>query len=191
MNRYATALFLLILVAINVYSGSRAAEAAKRLEAQRGQLQEIQHQIEQLEAEKKDIGERLQQRITELGQLQEITSQLEEEAQAMKEILQWETQTMETTFYAPLDPTAIPGVCFSGDPRITASGQAVEIGTTAAAPWDLPYNTRLYIPGFGFRIVQDRGGDITAGRLDIAVQSKKEAFQLGRQQLTVYIAGKD
>ena len=39
----------------------------------------------------------------------------------------------EATAYAPLDPKAKEGMCYEGDPRITASGAPVVPGVTVAA----------------------------------------------------------
>ncbi len=175
---------VLFVHSLYYYADARAAE----IETQRRTLAGLE---QTLAAHKNQAAALLQALAAEKVTLAAKTDQLatlQEEAAAMAEILQWELQTFEVTHYAPLDPAAVEGVCYSGNPGITASGAAVEIGTTAAAAWSLPYGTRLYIPGYGFRVVQDRGGDIVEGRLDIAVASKKEAYQLGRKPLPVYIA---
>ena len=102
-------------------------------------------------------------------------------------LLNVEVVDMEITAYAPLDPKAIEGVCYSGDPTITASGNKVVIGRTVASGRNLPFGTLVFIKGFGFRIVEDRGGKIKSHNLDIAVQTKAEAWQIGRQERRVII----
>ncbi len=93
----------------------------------------------------------------------------------------------EATAYAPLDPNAKEGMCYEGDPRITASGAPVVPGVTVAAGEELSFGTELYIKGIGKRIVQDRGAAIGRGQIDIAVNTQAEAFQFGRRHMLVKI----
>lgn len=84
-----------------------------------------------------------------------------------------------------------------GDPwyGITASGAHVEPWHTIAASRSIPFGTRIYIPYFadkpngGIFTVQDRGGAITDGHLDIYMESYEDAIQFGRRHLEVYILG--
>ena len=93
----------------------------------------------------------------------------------------------EATAYAPLDPNAKEGMCYEGDPRITASGAPVVPGVTVAAGKDLPFGTELYIRGIGKRVVQDRGAAISRGCIDIAMETQAEAFRFGRRHVLVKI----
>ncbi len=97
------------------------------------------------------------------------------------------TVEMEITAYAPLDPQAVEGVCFSGDPRVTASGRRTTPGITIAAPRSIPFGTWLHIDGIGWRRVDDRGGKIRGNRLDLCVQTQKEALRWGRRRVRVHI----
>ena len=78
---------------------------------------------------------------------------------------------------------------------ITASGAHVEPWHTIAAPRSIPYGTRIYIPYFsdmpneGVFTVQDRGGAITEGHLDIYMVRYGDAMDFGRRELDVYILG--
>lgn len=84
-----------------------------------------------------------------------------------------------------------------GDPGygITASGASVEPWHTIAAPQSIPFGTRIYIPYFsdapngGVFTVQDRGGAVVEGCLDIYMESLEDALQFGRRDLEVYILG--
>ncbi len=100
---------------------------------------------------------------------------------------EWQIVEKEVTYYAPLDPSAIPGMCYSGDPNVTASGARTEPGVTVAAGPGVPFGTEVYIDGLGWRTVHDRGGAITNGKLDVAVWSKSEAYSRGREHRTVII----
>lgn len=71
---------------------------------------------------------------------------------------------------------------------LTASGTYVREGRTIAASRNLPFGTRVYIPELNTTyIVEDRGGDITEGRLDIYMDDVNKALNFGRQKLEVII----
>ena len=78
---------------------------------------------------------------------------------------------------------------------ITASGAHVEPWHTVAASKDIPFGTRLYIPYFkdkpngGIFVVQDRGGMIGPGHLDIYMEDLKRAKEFGRRTIEVYFIG--
>lgn len=108
----------------------------------------------------------------------------EERARAVED---FRVEIWEATGYAPLDPDAVNGICYAGDPNITASGQPVYPGVTVAAGPDIPFGTWLWIEGFGWRRVDDRGGKIKNGRVDICFISRQEALKFGRQKVVVVI----
>jgi len=61
-------------------------------------------------------------------------------------------------------------------------------GTVAADTRYLPFGTRLYIPGYGYGVVEDRGGAIKGPRrLDLYYRSHRRALQWGRQIVPVEI----
>ena len=130
-------------------------------------LQKLQEEIEKIEIEGK-----LKDMETRLNKIED-------------ELNKW--SVYEATAYAPLDPKAKEGMCYEGDPRITASGAPVVPGVTVAAGKELPFGTELYIHGIGKRIVQDRGAAIGRGRIDIAVKTQAEAIQFGRRHVLVKI----
>lgn len=60
--------------------------------------------------------------------------------------------------------------------------------TIAVDPKVIPYGTILYVEGEGYFIAEDCGGLIQGNRLDIFVDSQKEAIQRGaKQNVKVYI----
>ena len=136
-------------------------EAEKRQEAEES-LQELKVKIEKLEEENKRLLDRLESFLDEFS-----------------------IAKFTVTAYAPLDSQAVEGMCYSGNPNITASGARVEPGKTVAAGPSLPFGTHLYIAGYGRRTVEDRGGAITDGKLDLAVQTREEALRFGRQEIKV------
>jgi 3D (Asp-Asp-Asp) domain-containing protein len=67
---------------------------------------------------------------------------------------------------------------------ITASGTKAKPGTLAADTRYYPMGTVFYIPGYGYGVVEDRGGDIKGRhRLDLYHNTHKEARRWGRQKL--------
>jgi 3D (Asp-Asp-Asp) domain-containing protein len=76
-----------------------------------------------------------------------------------------------------------------GDPAygITASGEKVAEGVTAACPPSMAFGTRIDIEGVGERVCTDRGGAIKSGRLDVYMPKLADAIQFGRQRLEVEI----
>ena len=152
------------------------------------ETEQLNREIEQLEQEIE--AQELQLEVTRklIEEVKQLRTENEELRERMQDWLdEWEVDTWEVTMYAPLDPAAVEGMCYSGDPNITASGAQVEIGETVAAGPSVPFGTRVWIEGHGMRIVQDRGGLIHDGHLDIAVSDKKTATMFGRQKrLVVY-----
>ncbi len=115
----------------------------------------------------------------DLNQQKIVNEQLTEE--------NWIPYKVTATGYAPLDPNAIEGVCYSGDPNITASGAKSDPNVTIAAGKELPFGTQVFIPGIGNRTVQDRGGAITDGHIDIMFATQQQALEYGRQDITIFI----
>jgi len=71
---------------------------------------------------------------------------------------------------------------------ITASGEKVKQGVTAACPKSLEFGTKVYIKELDHTYVcEDRGGAIKEGHLDIYYDSLKEAQAFGRKNLNVKI----
>lgn len=127
----------------------------------------------------------LQEKVVELEERnKELFRKIEE---IMKRFEEWDMIKMEVTAYAPLDPRAIRGMCFSGNRTVTASGEQVIPGVTVAAGPELPFGTIIYVENLGQRIVQDRGGAIGRGHLDIAVETREEALAFGRRELRIFI----
>ena len=120
-----------------------------------------------------------------------LTEEMERQADFFQSVFMelFMVEEMEITGYAPLDPNAVEGVCFSGDPSITASGEMFVPGSTAAAT--LPYGTRVFVPGFGWYTVRDRGGAITDGKLDLGFATRGEALRFGRQKRLVLVVKED
>jgi len=82
--------------------------------------------------------------------------------------------------------TAAADECGKSD-GITASGIKVLEGETIACPPQFPFGTKLYIEGMGTYMCQDRGGAIKGNHVDIYMETKKDAFSFGRQNLLAQV----
>lgn len=61
-------------------------------------------------------------------------------------------------------------------------------GTIAADTRFYPFGTRMYVPGYGWGVVQDRGGAIKGkNRIDLYFESHQEALAWGRRRVPVTI----
>jgi 3D (Asp-Asp-Asp) domain-containing protein len=69
----------------------------------------------------------------------------------------------------------------------TATGIWPKRGTVAVDTAIIPFGTRIYIPGYGNGIAQDRGGAIRGNRIDLFFSTEKEALQWGKRKVTIRI----
>ena len=80
------------------------------------------------------------------------------------------------TFYCPCEICCGDWSVF----RRTASGTIPKAGRTVAAPTYVPFGTKVYIKGFGQRIVEDRTQN--GNGWDVFVNTHAEAVRLGVQR---------
>lgn len=97
---------------------------------------------------------------------------------------------VEASGYAPLDPRARAGMCYSGNRRITASGAPVQPNVTIATGSHIPFNTLVWVQALGLRIVTDRGGKIKGNKIDICFKTRQEALQWGRRKVWMIVLRK-
>ena len=69
----------------------------------------------------------------------------------------------------------------------TASGDKAKPGTIAADTKLYPRGTIMYVPGYGYGEVEDRGSAIKGQHIDLYFKSHKQALQWGRQTRSVKI----
>lgn len=144
--------------------------------------QEIEVLRQEIEAQeiKLEVSRQLLQEVIRLrAENQELHRRMQEWLDT------WDVDVWEATAYAPLDPRAREGMCYSGDPRVTASGAEVVPYLTAAAGPGIEFGTKLFVVGHGQRIVQDRGSRIGERQIDLAVGCRDEALTFGREPVKV------
>ncbi|MEJ8545957.1 3D domain-containing protein [Brevibacillus borstelensis] len=74
---------------------------------------------------------------------------------------------------------------------ITYSGVKVRRGEYSTIAADLrvfPLGTVLYIPGYGYGVVADKGGAIRGNKIDLYFETKQDVFkQWGKKSVDVYV----
>ena len=69
---------------------------------------------------------------------------------------------------------------------VTASGERARHGTIAADR-SYPFGTVMFVPGYGYGRVEDRGGAIAGDRLDLFFSSHSQALKWGKRVREVKI----
>ncbi len=69
----------------------------------------------------------------------------------------------------------------------TASGTQARPGTIAADTRLYPFGTIMYVEGYGYGRVEDRGGAIKGQKLDLFFRTHQQALEWGRQQKSVKV----
>jgi len=154
-------------------------------------LQELNQELYELERGMEVMKTIIEQREHQLQETTELLLISEEYIEELEVTIQ-ELRTIPAiiTNYAPLDPNAVEGMCYSGNPNITATGTQVRRGVAAADPRRIPYGTRLWVPDFGEVVVEDTGGAMRNNdriHIDIFVESRKDAFAFGIQEREITI----
>lgn len=70
---------------------------------------------------------------------------------------------------------------------LTASGTMARPGTIAADTKIYPFGTVIYIEGYGYGRVEDRGGAINGQHIDLYFRSHKQALEWGKRTVKVKI----
>lgn len=60
-------------------------------------------------------------------------------------------------------------------------------GTVAADISVLSIGTKIYIPNYGYGVIEDKGGLIQGNKLDLFFDTEQEAIEWGRRTVTVEI----
>lgn len=159
----------LLVAGIAVTSQEKQEQAVKQIRAE--QQQQTQQVAEQMNAN----NEELQRRLHRLEQEQVSRSQ------------RTATRMMEVTAYTCGPESTGKG---PGHPEYRQTTSGYRIGyeeKVIAAPPEIPFGTRIYVPGYGWGVVRDRGGAIKGNRLDIHIEHKSDADDWGRRTIPVKI----
>ena len=171
-------------IVVSLYSQVQLRAEVKTLQTQ---LVIEQEKLLKVQKKRQDDLTKFEEVIAEKDEyIAELLCKLEEKQVAVEE----RVIRAEVTSYAPLDPNAVEGMCYSGDPSITATGTTVRYGVAAADFSKLPAGTILDIPGYGIAVVEDTGSALRKHEgyaIDVFMPTREEALAWGRQHLDVKI----
>lgn len=78
-------------------------------------------------------------------------------------------------------------ICGTGT-GLTATGTKVTAGRSIAVdPSVIPYGSKVYIEGYGWRIAEDCGGGVDGKHIDIAVETHSQALKMGTKTGGVWL----
>lgn len=78
-------------------------------------------------------------------------------------------------------------ICGNGD-GFTATGTTITPGRTIAVdPSVIPYGSKVYIEGYGWRSAEDCGGAVKNNHIDMAVYTHDEAMSTGIKHKDVWV----
>ena len=99
----------------------------------------------------------------------------------------WSVEEFKLTGYAPLDPGAIEGMCYSGDPSVTRTGAPSTPGLTIAVdPEVIPLGSPVWIEGLGWRLAHDTGGAVKGDHIDVMYATRGEALSSNRKAVVLF-----
>ena len=82
-------------------------------------------------------------------------------------------------------------ICGTGS-GITATGTKVTAGRTIAVdPKVIPYGTKVYIEGYGWRVAEDCGGAVKNKHIDVAIDTHARALSIGTKNGGVWMLVKN
>lgn len=102
------------------------------------------------------------------------------------------TQKIDTTNFMYIGAYRITGYtpncehCCESSSGIGSAGTRITCGYSIAATWDFPYGTTLYIEGYGFYVVEDRG-NLENDTFDIACPTHEQCEEITKLGVNVYI----
>ncbi|MBB6453425.1 3D (Asp-Asp-Asp) domain-containing protein [Salirhabdus euzebyi] len=147
---------------------------------------DVEHQVKKTEITKKDLNKLLPSK-------RYVSSQEISAPQTLEEAIdfsQYPTETVIATGYTagPESTGKSPGHHLYG---VTFSGVKVtrDLYSTIAADLNkFPIGTILYIPGYGYGVVADKGGAITGNKIDLYYETVEDVYNhWGKREVEVYV----
>ena len=185
----STQVTLLIVMFLIVALGTMAGFAMMEAEKLEDQRQVLLLELEAERAKNEALRDELKQRIEELETENRELRDIRKDVKEIRGILGGarEIKGATITAYAPLASDAVEGMCFSGDPNVTASGEPPVPGQTAAAR-GYEWGTRVFVPGRGVYRINDTGGGLGTDHFDLVVGTRREAMlDVGRYEERVLV----
>lgn len=202
-----------LLITIGLFAGGFITrnEYSKRLDNAQDTILTVQNELDKCETDLKATQSELEQSQTDYQLEQERVLQLtydlasaNNELETVKSKLEYANSTIgdlknseyKLVYMGDFKLTHYcPG--YHGEPcgtgnGLTATGTTVTAGRTIAVdPKVIPYGTRVYIEGYGWRTAEDCGGGVKGNHIDIAMGSHDEASSSGVKNGGVWILVKN
>jgi 3D (Asp-Asp-Asp) domain-containing protein len=181
------ALTTTVLIASNLIISKQYTDDTKRYETK------IHNQYELIKQNEVDIKKKVLEVRNNQVQINDLNNQLDQlkkQNDELKKQLESEREARKKYFIITFYTNGYESTQKKyGDKGygITASGTRATEGRTIAAPKSIPFGTKVYIQGIGYRIVEDRGNSITNNHIDVYVENVNMAKELGKQTLLVEI----
>ena len=161
------------------------------------QRNEVDNQLSIVQSEATSLQDALNQKEADLQKKitknKELKSELKEANQIIEDLKDSEYKLVylgnfKLTHYCS---ELRPHICGTGN-GITATGTKVTVGRTAAVdPRKIPYGTKMYIEGYGWRTAEDCGGEVKNNQIDILVSTHSQAMSMGTRSGGVWILVKN
>lgn len=190
-------IIIALMICVTVMLSACNAELKEELELTQNELYENRGVLEQIADELDVTKEELIAETNRANELNESLSDAKlmlEEANAMIDELKSDEYKLvyignyKLTHYCTEKRAH---VCGTGT-GLTATGTKVTAGRSIAVdPSVIPYGSKVYIEGYGWRIAEDCGGGVDGKHIDIAVDSHSHALKMGTKTGGVWLLVKN
>lgn len=204
--KFFNASLVTLLITVGLFTGGFIArnEYSKKLENAQGTIVTVQNELDECEKDLKETQNELEQIHEDYKLEQEKVDQLTEDLEFVNKELADANNTIDDlkddeyklvymgsfklTHYCTEKRKHI---CGTGA-GITATGTKVTAGRTIAVdPSVIPYGTKVYIEGYGWRTAEDCGGSVGGKHIDVAVSSHSTALSMGTKNGGVWMLVKN
>lgn len=169
----------IILASFVSYMGWKTARTTQELNDTKNNMQLIQNNLNEVQANLKIESEKATQALVELEIANKTVAELKDQEYELVYLGDFKITHYCNEYYEH--------ECGYGD-GLTATQTNVTPGWTIAVdPKVIPYGTKVYIEGYGWRLAEDCGGSIKGNDIDIAVNTHQEAEDMGVKHGGVWV----
>ena len=203
-NRVANAILFLVIIGLSTGWFITRKDYLKEIDDAQKNFATVQNELDECEKDLKKTQNELEQIHEDYKLEQEKVDQLTEDLEFVNKELADANNTIDDlkddeyklvymgsfklTHYCTEKRKHI---CGTGA-GITATGTKVTAGRTIAVdPSVIPYGTKVYIEGYGWRTAEDCGGSVGGKHIDVAVSSHSTALSMGTKNGGVWILVKN
>jgi len=184
---------LLVLLTVAGYLQQRA-----KIKALSEEVLTLQEKIDRLEKKERvneslirdlpGVNSSLEEKIKSLEETNNFLEKKVKELEEANNSLQNSLSNPKGNFSFWVIATAYTLAEGNGD-GVTSIGVRPREGRTVAVdPRIIPYGSRVYIPGYGWRIAEDTGGVIKGNRIDLYFEERAAAQNFGRRKIRILVS---